>query len=69
MDPHTWWALQNQQLAEHRASLSNVRLNTPAGDPIPNCPRCGGSRVRSLDASSYQCENGGECHGYRWSAR
>jgi hypothetical protein len=42
MDPHTWWALQNQQLAEHRASLSNVRLNTPAGDPIPNCPKMWG---------------------------
>lgn len=69
MDPHTWWALQNQQLAEHRASLSNAALTTPAGQPIPDCPICGGPRVRSLNAYSYQCENDGACHGHQWQAR
>jgi hypothetical protein len=67
MDPHTWWALQNQQLAERRASPSNVPLTTPYGNPIPACPKCGGTAVRALDGSSYECDNGGSCQGYRFT--
>jgi hypothetical protein len=69
MDPHTWYLLQDRQLAERRALPSSVPLTTPSGDPIPPCPQCGGTAVRSLDAASFECNNGGHCHGYRWMSR
>lgn len=66
MDPHTWYLLQSKQLEERRASPSNVPLTTPYGHYIPPCPQCGGTAVRHLSNSSYECENGGSCHGSRF---
>jgi hypothetical protein len=67
MDPNTWCLLQNNQLADRRASPSSVPLTTPAGHYIPPCPTCGGTAVRHLSFSNYECQNGGSCHGCRFT--
>ena len=69
MDPHTWYLLQNNQLADRQAHPSDVPLTTPSGELIPPCPKCGGTAVRSLSNSNYECNNGSYCHGHRWQAR
>lgn len=69
MDPNMWYALQNNQLAERQVSPSTEPLTTPFGQIIPACPICGGTAVRSLDAVSFVCSNGGHCNGHRWIAR
>lgn len=69
MDPHTWYALQNDQLAKRQVSPSSTPLTTPSGAQIPACPKCGGTTVRSIDAATFECSNGGHCNGYRWVAR
>jgi hypothetical protein len=64
MDPHTYYLLQEKQVKERRQELPQSRelLTAPAGGAIPPCPRCGGTAVRHLGNSNYECQNGGSCH-------